>query len=91
MNFLEIIGLITILIFAIIALLIVYVLIRAVFRAADFVCWQYAVTKRTNPELKFKVSIFIRGVAKNWYDMIDHSGTTYSKNGSEWTGFGSWR
>ena len=93
MNFLEIIGSITLGAIAVFLVWVVYHIVRGFVLACDFVMWQFWLTKRKNPDLKFSILIFFGGVVKNWLEMIGYTSESFTctMDGSEWQGFGSWR
>ncbi len=74
-------------------LVVVYQLIRAVFLAHDFIMWQYAMSKQSNPSLKFEFKIYFRGIRKNWVDMIGYTPDSFTCRigSSEWQGWRSWK
>ncbi len=93
MNFLEIVGMLTVSVAAIGLLCVIYSLVRAVFLAHDFVMWQYAMSKESNPNLKFEFGLYFRGIAKNWIDMIGYTPDSFTCRigQSEWQGWKSWK
>ena len=93
MDVFRIIGQVAVGIGALGVLWVLYHIVRGFVLACDFVLWQYTVTKRSDPELKFSVLVFLRGVGKNWVDMIGYTPDSFSceLKGSVWQGFGSWR
>lgn len=93
MNFLEIIGCITLGAIALFLLWVVYHIVRGFVLACDFVLWQFAMTKKQKPDLKFQFQLFFRGVIKNWIEMIGYTPDSFTcqMGSSEWQGFGSWR
>ena len=93
MNFFEIVGVIAVSLLAFGAACVVYHLLRAVVLAHDFIMWQYAMSKQSNPNLKFEFKIYFRGIAKNWFDMIGYTPESFTCQigTSEWKGFRSWK
>jgi hypothetical protein len=72
---------------------VLYSLIRALFLAHDFIMWQYAMSKESNPDLKFEFKLYFRGIAKNWIDMIGYTSDSFTCRigSSEWSGWRTWR
>ena len=93
MNVFEIIGMIAVGILALCLLAVLYTIVKAFVLAADFIMWQYTITKQSKPDTKFSVRIFVRGVMKNWVDMLDYNPeyTSYSIGDSTWKGFRTWK
>ena len=93
MDIFRIIGMIAVAVGAVGVLWVVYHVVRGLVLAADFVMWQFAQTKKKNPDLKFEFGLFFRGVKKNWVDMIGYTPDSFTCQigSSTWQGFGSWR
>ena len=70
MDIFRLIGQIAVGVGALGVLWVLYHIVRGVILACDFVIWQFYMTKQRKPDLKFDVRLFLRGVGKNWVDMI---------------------
>jgi hypothetical protein len=72
---------------------VLYSLVRALFLAHDFIMWQYAMSKQSNPSLKFEFRLYFKGIRKNWIDMIGYAPDDFTCRigSSEWRGWRTWR
>ena len=93
MDIFRLIGQIAVGVGALGVLWVLYHIVRGVILACDFVVWQFYMTKQRKPDLKFDVRLFLRGVGKNWVDMIGYTPESFTCQigSSVWQGFGSWR
>ena len=93
MNFLEIVGAFTLSIIGLGILCVIYSIMRGLVLAGDLVIWQFYMARQKNPDIKFSIVTFFRGVWKNWYDMIGYTSDSFTCQigSSTWSGFQTWR